>query len=91
MATERDIFLAILSLDAYNRGYNVGMDVGGGTKFGNASIVSQDFTEAQQAAVFYAVAYTLADGTTVISYRGTDDPLTPSSAVIPANTKRYPA
>ncbi len=65
--------LSILALDAYNRGYNVGMNVEG-THIGTALIVSEDYTTDEQAAGFYATAYDWNDGTatqTVISYRGT--------------------
>lgn len=75
----RDLFLAILSIDSYNRGYNVGvtgLTVGGA--IGSATILTDASTEldpaAAQAAGFYAIAYEW-NGETVISYRGTDSPL----------------
>src|SRR6266536_5529387 len=43
-ATWGDLFYSILSLDAYNRGYGRGMDVGSnapGTKIGDASILME--------------------------------------------------
>ena len=80
---------AILSLDAYNRGYNSGFSDGVGNPFdglgevgtiGGATIISREalgITEAKyaewQAAGFYAVAYQVG-GQTIISYRGTDNP-----------------
>lgn len=84
MTISSELFLAILSMDAYNRGYNAG--IGGpdglgssnGTGIGNASITAaSDSSEnsAERAAGFYAVAYEW-QGQTVISYRGTDAPLT---------------
>jgi len=81
MAISKDLFLAILSMDAYNRGYNEGIaGLGGaGAKVGNATIKDVDLPTGAQAASFYAVAYDVdgadidgLDSTTVISYRGTD-------------------
>ncbi len=97
MTISKDLFLAILALDSYNRGYGAGIaDTTGqdpdglgdasGTKIGNASISarsSSDPTGTEVSEGFYALAYTLtgavgegsdtlAAGTTVISYRGTD-------------------
>ena len=69
MATNSDLFLSILALDSYNRGYSVGLDVTGST-IGNASITSQEFTLEQKAVSFYATAYEWRDET-IISYRGT--------------------
>ena len=75
-------------MDAYNRGYNSGiiLDDAVGAKVGAASISKRiddidGFNDAAEAASFYAVAYDISgsgiaelDGTTVISYRGTDEP-----------------
>lgn len=82
--TERDLFLAILSMDAYNRGYGAGLNDSGvgdanglggvGSAIGTATVTRQSDTEAGSAGVaagFYAVAYQTQWGT-VISYRGTD-------------------
>ena len=82
----RNLFLAILSLDSYNRGYQV--NVGGlseGEALGNAIVKTRqssgiDDTEYTnwQTAGFYASAYQLPAGYidgltgTVISYRGTN-------------------
>jgi len=73
-ATQADLFLAILALDAYNRGYNPGMTFTGNSddpntqpQIGDATIVSN---LADTSASFYAVAYSW-EGETVISYRGT--------------------
>lgn len=66
---------AILAMDAYNQGYNTGLDHGQ-TEIGNAEVILQsDINEGSDArdAGFYAVAYNYAGGT-VISYRGTDNP-----------------
>lgn len=86
MNISKDIFLAILSMDAYNREYGAGINLGVNTAVGDAAIKDRQLLgigpveyAAWQAAGFYAVAYTvgagvdgLAPGTTVISYRGTD-------------------
>lgn len=88
MTISKDLFLAILSMDSYNRGYGAGLAENGqndpdgldvhGSQIGNASIsttlsdVSEGFEAEAQAAGFYAVAYDTPYGT-VISYRGTDN------------------
>lgn len=77
MAISKDLFLAILSMDAYNRGYGEGISgLGGkGTKIGSTTI-GDDANDAEgvaEAAGFYAVSYDTPDGI-VISYRGTDGP-----------------
>ena len=98
MNISKDLFLAILSMDAYNRGYDSGLADGGqgdpdglgvasSDRVGHATIThnaQDDLSEGvAENASFYAVAYTinapvgesgdtLAAGTTVISYRGTD-------------------
>ena len=85
MTISKDLFLAILSLDSYNRGYGVGLVVAG-AKVGSATIgLTSTDAEANipdgQTAGFYAISYKvgtgvegIADGTTVIAYRGTDQP-----------------
>jgi len=79
--TEADLFLAILALDAYNRGYGPGMTFQGssdapGTQIGDATVeVATDDSESQNAG-FYAVAYEW-QGEFVISYRGTRFPSGP--------------
>ena len=76
----KDVFLAILSIDSYDRGYNQGVkglsDTGG---IGNATILTDSSVELglplTSGQGFYAIAYTvtgITDGTTVIAYRGTD-------------------
>ncbi len=84
MPISKDLFLAILSMDSYNRGYGAGIELSDAadTKIGAATIgkriqdVSDTFGDEAQAAGFYAIAYDVAgsgiaglDGT-VISYRG---------------------
>ncbi len=84
----RDLFLAILSMDSYNRGYGCGIKFApnespdprneAGKVIGNATVLNIDLPAGSQAAGFYAIAYTvtgvagIADGTTVIAFRGTD-------------------
>ncbi|MEM0929729.1 MAG: calcium-binding protein, partial [Pseudomonadota bacterium] len=78
----RDVFLSLLALDAYNRGYNqsvllkTGDDTNGqnevGREIGNATIIVQDISPEAKGVDFYAIAYDW-NGETIISYRGTDD------------------
>ena len=74
MTISKDLFLSLLSMDAYNRGYNSGIDDLSdepGTQIGNAAILDVKIPEGSQSAGFYALSYTLG-GETIISYRGTD-------------------
>ena len=78
---DRQVFLSLLALDAYNRGY--GENVGGlefvpnVTKLGHATIIEDAITNEELdaadviAAGFYAIAYAW-NGETVISFRGTN-------------------
>lgn len=78
MTTSKDLLLAILAMDSYSRGYGqgiVGLD-DPNAKIGTATFLTQSniiATSAEVASGFYASAYTLNDGTTVIAYRGTDN------------------
>jgi hypothetical protein len=85
MTTQRDLLLAILAMDSYNRGYDEGISGLGGTgsKIGEAtfkldsSVLKDDAgNSVHESTGFYASSYTLDAGTknetTVISYRGTD-------------------
>ena len=70
MSISNELMMTILSMDAYNRGYNAtlsdginvvsGVDVDGlgieGSRIGTATVIQQDSSEAAQAAGFYAVA-----------------------------------
>ncbi|MDD8024774.1 MAG: hypothetical protein PHX82_16915 [Paracoccaceae bacterium] len=98
MTISKELFLAILSMDAYNCGYGAGIsdglgetdadgnDIDGlgrvGSHIGGASVILDANQPSAQSSGFYALAYTvgegvegIAPGTTVISYRGTDNPL----------------
>jgi hypothetical protein len=77
----RDVFLSLLALDSYNRGYGEVVFTqprGGGAvqneagrTIGNATIVDVPLPQGSLAAGFYAIAYDW-NGETVISYRGTN-------------------
>lgn len=87
MSISPDLFMAILSMDSYNRGYDAGIAGVEGVGIGGAAVIDKTTVgigepeyQAWEAAGFYASAYTLtADvdtlsaGTIVISYRGTDN------------------
>lgn len=75
MAISNDLFMAILAMDAYNRGYNAGMGnaqngLGGvGSQIGNATVSKQsNFADGSPElnASFYAQSYTL-DGKTIVA------------------------
>jgi hypothetical protein len=79
MALTQDLFMAILSMDAYNRGYGAGIEdetLGSdglpdglgeaGYRIGDAVVKDVDLPSGSQAAGFYAVAYDW-NGQTVIS------------------------
>lgn len=75
MATSMDLLLSILAMDAYSRGYRPALEgLGGeGSQIGTAKLLNTLIPDGSVEAGFYASAYTLDDGGTVISYRGTDD------------------
>jgi hypothetical protein len=74
-----DLFLAILSLDAYNRGYAAGLEVTG-TQIGTAIVGDNSAVlgnvspnnRLDQSVSFFAQSYTGGDGQAIISYRGTN-------------------
>ena len=77
MTTSKDLLVAILAMDSYNREYGEGISGlgGAGSKIGSATLNAlPDGTDliAWKSIGFYADSYKLDDGTTVISYRGTD-------------------
>ena len=77
----QDLFLSILAMDSYNRGYDQGTLIGSGDstsnqneigrQIGYATITAQDISSAAKAVGFYALSYEW-NGQTVISYRGTN-------------------
>lgn len=83
---DRDLFLAILAMDSYNRGYGQGIkDLPASGSIGNATIQFDSLVlggigdnRDDAAAGFYAIAYDVSDVSglagysRVISYRGTD-------------------
>ena len=70
MAISSDLFMAILALDSYNRGYNVGVNLTGNS-IGTADIGIDKGDQQAQDASFFAQSY-LWNGKTIIAYRGTD-------------------
>jgi hypothetical protein len=79
---DRDLFLAILSMDSYNRGYAQGvtglLETG---QLGNATLApaTAEQKAGWESAGFYALAYDVSGvggfdpGETVIAYRGSDE------------------
>jgi len=77
MAISNDLFLAILAMDAYNRGYDAGIadgegptDANGndadglgeaGKQIGTATVLNVPLPEGSEAAGFYAIAYEWTD------------------------------
>ena len=75
MTLSSELFNAILSMDAYNRGYDSSITLSEvvGTQIGGATItVTRGQNDAQDIG-FYALAYDY-NGETIVSYRGTDYP-----------------
>jgi hypothetical protein len=75
MSDNTALFMAILSLDAYNRGYGPGFDIPNvtinGTQIGTAQFV---IPASDPSTSFYAAEYKLDNGKIVIAYRGTRFP-----------------
>ena len=68
--SEKDLFMAILSIDAYHRGYDRGISLPDSSTIGNATIINTGpASGVWVAAGFYAAAYNTQWGT-VISNRG---------------------
>ncbi len=77
MTISRELFLSILAMDSYNRGYGAGVAGSSnavGTLIGTAHIArrTEDGDILAQQAGFYGIAYDW-NGETVISFRGTDN------------------
>ena len=67
MTISKELFLAILSVDAYNRSYNSGINlnkdkVGSATKFSESATQTDFESNASAQGGFYAVSYTVEDG-----------------------------
>jgi hypothetical protein len=85
MTISRELFFAILAMDAYNRGYNAGLvkdqskpleGLGLTGQIGGATIERASPSEEgspERNASFFAISYRWGDET-IISYRGTDNP-----------------
>ena len=73
MPVSKELLLSILGLDAYNQGYNHGI-IHGKMQIGSATFSLDDTSQSAKDASFYAISYNTEFGK-VISYRGTDDPL----------------
>jgi len=77
MTISQDLFMAILSMDSYNRGYDAGImlednSIGYAAVEARDSYVDDATYQNCQESGFYAVAYQW-NGETVISHRGTDN------------------
>ena len=73
-----DLFNALLSMDAYNRGYSASISAlsdstDGSVNIGAATLIDTKGDAAAQNIGFYAAAYDVAGAGTIIAYRGTDD------------------
>ncbi|MBX9826325.1 MAG: pre-peptidase C-terminal domain-containing protein [Xanthobacteraceae bacterium] len=71
----RDLFLAVLAMDSYNRGNAPGvsgLSDAVGALIGDASVIGSKDDAAARAAGFYAIAYNSTSLGKIISYRGTD-------------------
>lgn len=80
MSISKELFLAILSMDAYNRGYGAGLADGvnldgdgngvdglgeSGKQVGGATVANVPLPTNAQAAGFYAIAYEITDGAAI--------------------------
>jgi hypothetical protein len=71
MPISKELLLAILSMDSYNRGYGEGITGlgGAGSQIGTATLQDRNQPTEYQSAGFYAAAYNTSYGK-AISYRG---------------------
>jgi hypothetical protein len=79
MPMTTEVYMALLAMDSYNRGYGQSLDVvangASTTQIGNANVEISSNTipaSSEVAAGFFAQSYTL-NGQKIIAYRGTDD------------------
>jgi len=82
MTISKDLFLAILSLDSYNRGYHSGMSDEGpedkdglgvaNAKIGTATVFSDNGDDPAKAAGFYAISYKIDDGSKITGLNTND-------------------
>ena len=76
MPMTTELYMALLSMDSYNRGYGQRLNVvaagGSITQIGNATIGTDALPAGAVSAGFFAQSYTL-NGQKIIAYRGTDD------------------
>ena len=77
MTVSNELFLSILGMDSYNRGYNPGIALdANASSIGTATIAADSTSilglDVTSGAGFYALSYTWR-GQPVISYRGTDN------------------
>lgn len=70
--TYEDLFLGILAMDVYHRGYNSGLkSLGESGTIGEATILKVANDQSDKDLGFYAIKYAW-DGNDVYVYRGTD-------------------
>lgn len=81
MTISKDLFLSILSMDAYNRGYNVGINglseaTDGSAALGGVEAIANlenfDLDVQAEAAGFYAIAYRVTDGSNIDGFNTGD-------------------
>jgi hypothetical protein len=83
MSMTTELYMALLAMDSYNRGYGQGLDIvaagASNTQIGNAIVGQSSVIGAispEVAAGFFAQSYTL-NGQKIIAYRGTDGIFSP--------------
>jgi Ca2+-binding RTX toxin-like protein len=72
MIMNTDLLMALISMDVYNRDYNIGVDVHDKNRIGNVTVTN--VIGRNDLLSFYAREYDLG-GQKIISFRGTDGPL----------------
>ncbi len=88
MTMNQTVFLSLLSLDSYNRGYGANVNALPALgSIGEATIIDIPLPAGSQAAGFYAIAYSW-NGNTIISYRGTNPEFSTDSVNWPPDQVR---